>query len=164
MTSEELKELLHYDPETGVFTWKVGRKGKAQAGSVAGCVGPQGYIRIKIKNKIYLAHRLAWFYTYGRWPIWQLDHINGIRHDNSSSNLREATQSENSQNSKKRTDNTSGYTGVSIRKGTDKWRAYINIKGKRTYIGDYITPELAYKAYLKAKANLHKFQPIPREV
>lgn len=164
MNSEKLKELLHYDPETGAFTWIVDRRGKAQAGTIAGCVEPQGYIRIRIKNKLYKAHRLAWLYTYGIWPKDQIDHINGVRNDNRICNLREASNAENCQNADIRSDNTSGYIGVYWNKRTSKWVANIRVDYKLKRLGLFDTPEEAYAAYLKAKEALHEFQPVPREV
>ena len=91
ITQEELKELLDYNPETGLFTWNVYNniKNKTTAGTFN-----DGYIQIKIKQKIYQAHRLAWLYVYGEWPKGQIDHINGIRDDNRIENLRDVTNRE----------------------------------------------------------------------
>lgn len=63
---ERLCELLHYCPETGIFTWKVTRKGLAKAGTVAGSTNGRGYRQISVDGKLYLAHRLAWFYCFQR--------------------------------------------------------------------------------------------------
>ena len=156
LTQERLKELLDYDPETGVFVRKASR-GTAKAGSVAGCMYNTGYIMIRIDSKDYTAHRLAWLYVYGCWPTNQIDHINRVKDDNRLCNLREATQSENNWNVGKYKNNKSGLTGVSWHNSTKKWQAQISVNGKLIYLGLFDTPEEGHAAYLKAKAAHHKF-------
>jgi hypothetical protein len=147
-----LLNLLHYNPETGVFCWKEARGGFAQAGDVAGGVMSHGYRHIRVFGHIYKAHRLAWFYVHGEWPAKSLDHADLNRDNNSIANLREATRPENAANSKARTNNTSGFKGVSFMGGYKrKWVAQINDEtGKRRVIGRFETPELAHVAYCEA--------------
>ena len=83
LTQERLKELLHYDPETGYFTWKISPNNAVKVGSVAG-TSMNNYIRIIIDHKAYLAHRLAFLYMEGYFPEHEVDHINRIRDDNRS--------------------------------------------------------------------------------
>jgi hypothetical protein len=91
-----------------------------------------------------------------------LDHRDGVRTNNRLANLREATRSENCQNAAKRNDNTSGFTGVwPVGK---RWRAKVAVDGVERHAGYFATKELAQAAYLATKAELHKFQPIPREL
>ena len=91
-----LKKLLHYNPRTGIFTWKISSKYSCvKIGDIAGCKNKDGYIIIGIDGKNYQAHRLAWFYTYGVWPKDQLDHEDHIRHHNWIDNLREVTHLKN---------------------------------------------------------------------
>lgn len=162
MEQSLLKEVLHYVPDTGVFTWRVSR-GNVKAGSVAKSRNPNGYVEIKIDRRTYKAHRLAWFYMYGNIPNnLQIDHKNGVRNDNRLGNLRLATQVQQSQNVTTRNDNTSGYIGVNWHKHTHKWVARIQVEGKRIAIGYYDTPEEASEAYKKAKQEHHKFNPIQR--
>lgn len=159
ITQKRLKELLDYDPGTGIFTWRVGRGGKAKAVSFAGTVSNRGYLQIRIDAKRYYAHRLAWLYFHGEFPSNQLDHINRVRSDNRIANLRPATNSENQQNLSKRRDNTSGVIGVSWHKQRGKWVARIRVNGRYIYLGLYETVEAATAARLLAKAKLHTFQP-----
>lgn len=159
ITQEELKRLLHYDPDTGLFTWLVRTGPNVYAGNIAGYLHKStGYIRCTYDGQKYQSHRLAWLYTHGQYPSNLLDHINGNKTDNRLSNLREATYSENSQNrSKAGSNNVSGFLGVSFHKVTNKFRSQIKLFGKTTYLGAFKTPEEAYEVYLKAKRELHPF-------
>jgi hypothetical protein len=155
MTNEYLKELLIYDMSTGVFRWKVSRgHNKIKIGDIAGCIEKKdGYRVIKIDGKVYKEHRLAWLYMYNSFPIKYIDHINGNRTDNRICNLREATCSENTINSKISNRNNSGYKGVS--KSGNKWRAYIMVDSKSFYLGTFKQPELAHEAYKEASLKYH---------
>jgi hypothetical protein len=94
LTAERLREILGYDPETGLFTRLV-RTGRIRAGEVAGTAHSRGYRSIVIDGRVYLSHRLAWLYVHGEWPPEQIDHINRNRADNRLVNLRAAKQSQN---------------------------------------------------------------------
>lgn len=156
VTQARLKELLDYDPGTGVFIWRVSR-GTARAGSVAGTFNSEGYIRIKIDRKLYLAHRLVWLYVCGKFPVNQLDHIDRDPSNNRIENLRLATQAENKQNLSKPYTNTSGVVGVSWNKQTGKWQAYIQLNNRQIHLGLFDTIEEAAAARAAAKAKLHTF-------
>ena len=154
-----VRSRLSYDPETGMFTWKSGRL----KGLQAGCLHRHGYRVIGIDRVQYLAHRLAFFLVYHRWPDPCVDHINGEPADNRICNLREATHGENHQSRALQSNNTSGYTGVCFRKSDHKWIAQIRLKNKLTFLGSFSTPEDAHEAYLKAKREIHAFNPTQRE-
>jgi len=147
MTREYLKSLLHYDPETGVFTW-VGHRCSTINGTAAG-YDSAGSIKgkyrvIRIKKVPYLAHRLAWLYVYGSVPE-VIDHANGDGKDNRLCNLRECDQSRNLQNKRIQSNNTSGVLGVTHgRNGT--WRAYVNVNGRQIMRSGFLTVEDAAKA------------------
>ncbi|MCD2451655.1 HNH endonuclease [Methylicorpusculum oleiharenae] len=162
LTQERLKELLRYDPETGMFTWLASPANSVKVGAIAGSVNGKGYIHIKINSKTYRAHRLAFFYHFGRWPKNDVDHMNGVKTDNRIENLRDANKSENQQNRGVQSNNTSGYMGVSYDKRKKKWKAEIMINRKTNRLGRFSTPEEAHAAYLSAKKELHTFQPTPR--
>ena len=159
LTQARLKEFLHYDPETGIFTWKVSRTkraGRTQIGDIAGDIDKLGYGRVGIESKRYKTHRLAWFYMTGEWPIYDIDHINGNTTDNSFNNLRDICKSANMQNQRKaRKDNSTGYLGVEYNKTNKKFIASISIKGRKTHLGCFATAELAYESYLNAKRMHH---------
>lgn len=153
--ADRLRELLDYDPGTGVF---VRRKnlGGIHKGSNAGSISREGYLRIQLDGKKYLCHRLAWLYIYGRWPIDQLDHINGIRSDNRIENLRECSNSENSQNVRAHKDGA-GMLGATWDKRCGKWLSQICVNGKKIFLGRFDAQEKAHSAYLKAKYQYHGF-------
>lgn len=162
LTAERLRELLRYNPETGVFTWRV-KRGIALAGSIAGNKNRNGYVNIYVDNRPYRAHRLAWLYVYGSFPKQDIDHINGVRHDNRIANLRDVSTSHNMMNQRRaRTDNKLGLLGVHVRtperphhKISKPYRAMIYVAGKRVNVGSFATAEEAHAAYLEAKRRLH---------
>lgn len=158
LTAERLRELLSYDPFTGLFTWRVSRGGMC-AGMIAGTHDKDGYTQISIDSRLYKASRLAWFYIKGEWPGFEVDHRNTTRSDNSWDNLRQATNAQNKQNIRKaHADSKSGFLGVCANRG--RWQAEIQVNGKKKHIGYFDTPELAHAAYLEAKVELHPFQTI----
>jgi len=135
ITQAELKENLHYDAETGVFTRRIALARRVQIGDVAGCKRSDGYISIRVCGKSRQAHRLAWLHTYGNWPKGEIDHINHIKDDNRIINLREVTTQENLRNSSKSIRNTSGTTGVSWNNQKQKWCACVGVDGKNVSAG-----------------------------
>jgi hypothetical protein len=157
LTQEKIKELLDYNPETGIFIWKskTSKYSPIKVGSIAGYLKSSGYRIIEIYNKAFREHRLAWLYVYGVFPSDQIDHINGIRDDNRISNLREATNKENSFNKKPSKNNTSGYKGVSWNKKNNKWVSQIRVDKKSIYLGLYDSLEDAAIAYQAAAIRYH---------
>ena len=135
LTRSRLKDLLDYDPDTGIFLWKVSTAQRIKVGDVAGCVSKKGYIHIKIDNKSYRAHRLAWLDYYGYFPERGLDHKDRTRHHNWIDNLREVGQQCNVRNTGLRSDNTSGVKGTYFYKPTQKWSAHIKENGKKYNLG-----------------------------
>lgn len=155
LTAERLREVLGYDPETGLFRWRV-RTSNVKVGDVAGCMRKDGYLIISINGRLHQAHRLAWLYVNGEWPPAEIDHIDGRRDFNAIANLREATHAENMHNRRKpQANNTTGYLGVSRYCG--KFRALITLDRKLKHLGYFDTPEEAHAAYLEAKRRLHPF-------
>jgi hypothetical protein len=150
LTQKRLKELLDYDPNTGVFTWRVSTTNRVRVGGVAGTVHPQGYRQIRVDGRIHKAHRLAWLWMTGDWPLDQIDHINGVRADNRLANLRPATQSQNSANMRKHATSKSGYKGVSWSADRAKWQAAIKVNGLKHFLGRFTDPAAAHAAYVAA--------------
>jgi hypothetical protein len=142
ITQQELKELLHYNPETGIFTWKVSPARQVFSGDIAGTKRKDGYIQIKVKNKLILSHRLAWIYMYGYLPKY-IDHINGQRDDNRIINIREVSNQQNSLNSKISKNNTSGIKGVYWDKSRNKWTVRLSIDGKCKFFKRFDDIDLA---------------------
>ncbi len=137
----ELKELLHYDSETGVFIWKK-TKGRMKAGAKAGSMDKYGYLSIGLFGLNHSAHRLAWLYHYGEWPKGQVDHRNMVITDNSIANLRVATMSQQRANQRVSKLSTTGVKGVSQR-SSGRWYARAN----NEYLGTFDTIEQAREAY-----------------
>jgi len=149
-TFNRLREVLQYDPDTGIFTRLVSTSNSVRAGDVAGNIDPAGYRRIKIDGKTYHAHRLAFLYMTGIWPPHDIDHANMDRADNRWCNLRYASRSQNKANMRARQGNTSGSKGVCWKMSHRKWMATICIDGKRHHLGYRDTKEEAAALYAAA--------------
>ena len=147
LTQARLKEVLSYSPETGEFKWLVFIKGNRGAGTTAGSRRADGYVTIKLDYGRYLAHRLAWFYMTGKWPKEEVDHIDRNPSNNSFSNLREATKSQNMANSIGKTKiSKSGLKGVLWCEKDNRWYARI----KHIHLGSFICPAAAHLTYIVA--------------
>jgi hypothetical protein len=158
LTAERLREVLHYDPETGLFTWRIDRGGR-KAGTVAGSAHNAGYVSIRVYGIRYLSHRLAALYVTGKWPEHQVDHKYGVRSDNRWTELRPATHAQNQHNKRSANSNNKvGLLGVSVSRG--RYLAQIKVAGKRKFLGRFGTPEMSHNAYLTAKAAIHPFQTL----
>jgi len=157
LTQERAKELLKYDPETGVFTWNAKRQG-VRSGDIAGCTLSIGYIYIKLDRVSHPSHRIAWLIYHGKFPDNQIDHINGIRNDNRIVNLRDVTRVENSKNQKRSSNNSSGITGVSWDKSSNRWRAQITSFGVNINLGCFIDINEASEARANAEKE-YNFHP-----
>jgi hypothetical protein len=150
VTPEIVREMLDYDPETGVLKWRVRPSQGVRAGSATGCLREDGYLGVRIRMQTHLAHRLAWLWMTGDWPPsgHEIDHINTNRADNRWGNLRLATRSQNRMNS-------AGVLGRELPKGVTKAKrggyvAAIAVSGKMIHIGSFATPKLASAAYERA--------------
>lgn len=162
MELDLLRELLHYEPSTGWFTWRVQYNSRTIVGSRAGCL-QNGYRLIQIGGTLYRSGRLAWFYQTGKWPTHLIDHKDGNRANDVWLNLREANCCESTHN-RIMPVGVSGLRGV--RRGyanPHRWEARIAVGNRRVSLGSFNTPEEAHQAYLTASEELHgKFAPIHR--
>lgn len=146
----EIKEAVSYDEETGVFRWSSPRC-KIQVGSAAGFKRSDGYIHIKINGRSYLGHILAWIYVYGVMPTGEIDHINHIRSDNRIKNLRDVSPTENAKNKKRYKNNSTGHTGVFLKKDSGKYTANINANGVLKHLGTFKTKDEAVAVRVAAE-------------
>lgn len=157
LTAARLRDVLNYDPASGVFT----RLQCEQRPDVAGRPTSEGrhsngYQRIAVDGGRYYSHRLAYLYMTGAWPEHEVDHINGIRHDNRWANLRAATPRLNQQNKRRaRVDSQSGVLGVSWDAARGWWVARIKVADTYKYLGRFETKTEARAAYLSAKRQHH---------
>ena len=147
VTAALVRERFHYDPDTGVFTWRtlVCRGGRS-VGDVAGSKDSKGYWRLRINGCQYAGHRVAWLYVTGIWPTLQIDHINGCRADNRWANLREANAWQNAANTKLSAVNRTGVKGVSWQPCGRKWRATIRVRGQYLHLGSFAEFDDAVRA------------------
>lgn len=152
LTLDRLKQVIHYDPDTGAFT-RIGSRKRIKLGGVSNAPMGDGHTRMKVDNNPYLSHRLAWFYVHGRWPTY-IDHINGIPTDNRISNLREVSHTMNMQNKRVAyCTNKLGLLGVRFKCG--RYEAQIYTQGKKIHLGRFDCPNEAHEAYLTAKRLIH---------
>lgn len=161
LTQDYLKSTLDYDQESGLFVWRYrpdcsDRFNNKWAGKQAGSRGDKRRIAIFIRKTPFSAHRLAWLYVYGEWPIGDIDHINGNPHDNRISNLRVVDHQGNMQNMRSpKSNNTTGRLGVTFDNRYRKYYARITVGGKRINLGCFDNVDDAGEAYLNAKRELH---------
>ena len=137
LTQARLKNLLYYDPETGMFTGVLPKKGTGGVGSIAGTIDRDGYRAIMIDGKKYTASRLAFLYIEGYFPEFFVDHKNRIKDDNKWGNLRHVSRQCNNRNAGNSSNNTSGVKGVHYDNRTKKWIAQIMINRKKCHLGYY---------------------------
>lgn len=154
LTAERLKQLVHYDPDTGVFTHIAPRK-KIRVGEQAGGIDPgSGYVVLCIDRKRHYAHRLAFLYMNGKWPAQLVDHRDGNRSNNAFSNLRDAPRLINQQNMRRAAcTSSSGLIGAF--KKRDRWESRIRVAGTIIRLGVFGTAEEAHAAYVAAKRVHH---------
>jgi hypothetical protein len=125
ITQDELKSVLNYDLNTGLFVWVKPTGDRVKSGQIAGSLRPDGYVFTQINKRRFMNHRLAWLYVNGVWPSDEIDHIDGDRSNNRISNLRPATSKQNKENTSIRSTNTSGHKGVHWDKSRQKWMAFV---------------------------------------
>lgn len=162
VTQERLRRLLKYCPSSGLFSWLVTSGSNSVRGEIAGTTREDGYVRITVDGRQYWAHRLAYFYIYGRMPK-VIDHKDRDRSNNALDNLRNVTYSENNQNAGLESAcNKSGYKGV-FKAKNDKWFARITVDGTTTHLGTFNTPEDAHDAYVAEKQRAHECGMVYRQ-
>ncbi len=155
ISQKELKKLLDYNPETGLFNRKIDLANGVKRGDAAGHLHSSGYIQISINKILHKAHHLAWIFSHGNINF-EIDHINHDRTDNKLINLRDVTHQENCQNKQINKNNTSGVCGVGWHKVTSKWAAKIKVHYKETHLGVYADKFEAICAR-KSAENKHGF-------
>jgi hypothetical protein len=137
MDQKTLKDVLDYNPKTGVFIWRINRPPRCKAGQIAGYNNGSGYIKIAIQGKRYYAHRLAFIWMEDSVPK-VVDHINGVRYDNRWENLRNVTPIENGANK---------LIGKGVRQQKQSWHArYAN-----KHLGAFQSQSAAENAYYAEK-------------
>lgn len=168
MTTELVRELLDYDPATGICRWRVACNTTSttrQIGDIAGSLMPPtrngggGYLTVWIEGRAYKLHRLIWLHVTGQWPDPEVDHINLNRANNRWTNLREATRSQNSANSPgwRKRQGLKGAYRVNKNRGDKKcgWVSYITVERNRIYLGFFKAAEEAHAAYVEAARKHH---------
>lgn len=156
LTAARVRELLHYDPETGVFVWiaKATPRTKNIVGKIAGSLR-RGRVEISIDGSKHQAGRVAWLYMTGKWPEALVDHKDTNAANNRWLNLRDATYMVNAENqTRAKATNVTGFLGVTPHNG--RFRADITAKKKRKHLGVFDTPQEAHAVYLQAKRSLHE--------
>lgn len=157
LTADRLREVVRYDPATGVFTRLVSTAPNARAGDFAGSLRKRGILAFHVDGKLYAAHRLAWLYMTGKWPDDDIDHRDGNKVNNRWDNLRDVDDFTNLQNLRKamKSNKTTGLLGASWSKQIKRFKAQITVDGANTYIGTFSTAMQAHEAYVEAKRRLH---------
>lgn len=148
LNAQRLRELLDYDPLTGLFRWRVARPGRGAKDWFAGTQHGSGYLVICVDRVNYRAHRLAWLHATGEWPTQTIDHRNRQRADNRLDNLRDVSQQANNENQ------DGSVERRETKRGT-RWRARICRDGRLVTVGTFETEAAAEAARVAAKGRLH---------
>lgn len=175
LTHARLKSLLHYDPQTGIFTWlwraeaefktkNAHRTWNSRYAGLAAGVSTHSYRKISIDDRKYYAHRLAWFYVTGEWPAGLVDHENENGSDNRWENLRDATKRTNVANRLlPNKTNTTGFKGVTLHRD-GRYIAQCSLEGGPRYLGIFDTAEKAHAVYARAVGDrVGPYSPFNRE-
>lgn len=149
LTAERLREILHYDPDAGVWRWRE-KRGCKRKGAPAGCFNAGGYRVIRIDKCLLRSGRLAWLYTTGEWPQDEIDHRDGDPSNDRWDNLRQATREQNMWNKKHWRTSRNGLKGISWHPKIRRWIAEIGAREGRKYLGCFATAEEAAAAYREA--------------
>lgn len=155
---DRLQEVLDYDPETGILSWRIRLSPRNRPGQRAGHLTDDGYRRIGIDGVQHFAHHLAWYHFYGEIAEREIDFKNLNKDDIRIHNLRLASRAENAHNVARVSTNSTGYKGVAVfnnPRNRKKYRAQIRANGQRLFLGLFHTPEEAYEAYCKKARELH---------
>lgn len=158
LTAERARQVVSYDPTTGVMTWTESKNWRRKVGGIAGTKSNQHgrtYVVVSVDSKSYRAHRLAWLLVHGRWPNGDIDHKNGDTLDNRLENLRECTRAENLWNMKRPDRNNSGVKGVHWDRRDQRWVATITVRGTVHCLGYFRDKADAASARAKAATELH---------
>ena len=158
LTASEAKELFHYSAETGELIWKKSLNPRGPVGAVAGTMNDQGYIIIGVHGRLFRAHRIVYLMLTGSWPTHQVDHENGVRHDNREDNIRDTTCGGNNKNRALACDSISGHAGVNWDASRSKWMARIKVDGVQVYLGRFSNKKHAVRARVAAERK-HGFHP-----
>lgn len=157
LTQDRVKDLLEYDPETGILIWRETATHNRRSRGQAADNRSMGYVRVGIDGAHYQAHRVIWLYMTGDWPFGSIDHINGVKTDNRWCNLRDISQKLNMQNRRTPVANShSGVLGVRWSDSAQKWEARITVDGERIYLGRSADREIAGAMYIAAKRAVHR--------
>lgn len=161
ISHEELLDTLTYNPDTGAFFWKNKGRGR-QLNKEVGSWDMYGYKTVRLgkqnNNKSYKLHRLAWFYATGEWPKHDIDHLNGIRHDNRMENLRDVPRKMNLENQRKikNRPTKTGLIGAYFDSRKDMFYSRISHHDKSIYLGSFKTAEEAHNKYMETKRQIHE--------
>ncbi len=137
LTAERVRALLDYDPETGVFRWRLKTCRKVVPGAVAGTFNGKGLLLIGVDGHRYVAARLAWLWMTGEWPKGQIACRNLDPGNIRWANLCDVSASEKVMTTKPPANNTSGVRGVCWARGRGQWNAYIGKDGRRITLGHF---------------------------
>ena len=148
MSYPDFSSLFEY--RDGFLRWRNPRACRCKIGAVAGSLGADGYLVVRLREGRYPVHKIIWAMHYGELPD-MLDHINRDRADNRIENLRLVTKRENNFNKQTRVDNTTGITGVRWHSQRGKWNARIAIDGRERSLGMYSKMQDAVQARMRAE-------------
>lgn len=146
----------HFSDAGNTIRWVLPTNRRVKVGQLAEQQDTSGYLRVALHGRTYRVHNVLWVLRNGDIPDgFLLDHEDGNRLNNSAGNHRLATIPQNCQNSRLRTDNTSGVKGVRFDPEKRKWRAEIRADGRYHNLGRFGCAAEAEAAVTAARVRLH---------
>ena len=156
LTAARLREVLHYDPETGELTRLSNNK---RASVAAGGVNKTRYAEASVDGHKHRVHRLVWLYMTGAWPTGQIDHINRDRLDNRWANLRDVSPKGNIENQARKARTDTGLRGIRKRSIDRSYCVDITQNRRLLSLGTFDDLEMAKAARRAAELSLHSCSP-----
>jgi hypothetical protein len=155
LTQQRAREVFDYDPLTGTLMWRIALRGHPAGRVVGEGATKVRYLVVEVDGEKLRVNRVIWLWMTGSWPITPIDHENLNGRDNTWTNLRLATFSENNANCAVRKHCKTGRKNIRRGRGAQGWQVVIVRDRKVQFTGTFPTLEEAVAARDVAGRKIH---------